>query len=95
MRILVRPAAASDIERAHAWYMAQRPQLASEFLDELQAAVDRVLERPLSFPVLHRDTRRVRLRRFPYGLFYRVLGDLIVVIACMHGRRSPRAWRSR
>lgn len=51
--------------------------------------------KPEIFPVVHRQTRRALLRRFPYGLYYRIVDDQIVVVACMHGRRNPRRWQSR
>jgi plasmid stabilization system protein ParE len=35
------------------------------------------------------------LRRFPYSLFYRIIDDQVIVVACMHGRRHPRRWQSR
>ncbi len=50
---------------------------------------------PESFPVVYRQTRRVNLPRFPYGLYYRIVDDQIIVVACMHGRRNPRRWQSR
>lgn len=95
MKVVVRPAAAADIEEAFRWYRDKGPSLGDEFVDALRAAMLQVLEHPRAFAVVHRDTRRVRLRRFPYGLFYRVYSDTIVVVACLHGRRDPRRWRSR
>jgi hypothetical protein len=41
------------------------------------------------------DASRGRLRRFPYGLFYRILPDALVVLACFHARRDPRRWQER
>jgi hypothetical protein len=35
------------------------------------------------------------VRRFPYAVYFRPIGDEIVVLALMHGRRLPRRWRSR
>jgi toxin ParE1/3/4 len=93
--VLVRPAAAADIEEAFFWYEGQLPGLGDEFREELKAVLDRVSERPELYQVLHRDTRRALLKRFPYGLFYRVYPKAIVVVAVMHARRSPRRWRSR
>lgn len=46
-------------------------------------------------PVVHRDTRRLLLRRFPYGVFYRLVKDEIVVVGCLHAKRHPRVWRGR
>lgn len=95
MKVVVRPAAAADIEEAFRWYRERGPALGEAFLEALRSTMERVLENPRAFPVLHRDTRRIRVRRFPYGLFYRLYSDTIVVVACMHGRRDPRRWRSR
>lgn len=95
-QVLVRPAAAADIDDAYRWYESQRPGLGEEFLAALRLTRDRVVEHPEAFPVLHRDTRRALIpRRFPYGLFYRIYGDTVVVVACMHAKRDPRQWQRR
>jgi plasmid stabilization system protein ParE len=95
-RVVVRPSAAADIEDAYQWYEEQRVGLGAEFLVALRATMDIVLVHPEAFPVLHRDTRRVLLRnRFPYGLFYRIHDETVVVVACMHAKRRPRRWKSR
>ena len=93
--VLIRPAAAADVEDAFAWYERQRPGLGVDFRLELQAALDRVAEKPELYQMIRRDTRRALLRRFPYGVFYRVYPEAIVVVAVMHGRRDPRRWQSR
>lgn len=46
--------------------------------------------------VLHCATRRALIpQRFPYGLFYRIYGDTIVIVACMHAKRDPQRWQRR
>ena len=49
----------------------------------------------LQKPVYYRKARRIRMRRLPYSVIYRVYADVIVVVACLHGRLDPRKWRSR
>jgi plasmid stabilization system protein ParE len=95
VKLVIRPAAASDIEDAFGWYQSKRPALGLEFLAALRKGFSRIIENPQAYPVLHRDTRRYRLRRFPYGLFYRCFQDTVVVVACMHASRDPRQWQSR
>jgi plasmid stabilization system protein ParE len=85
MQCIVRPAAAADIDDAFLWYEGQRAGLGH----------DGIAEHPLRYPVIRRNTRRALLRRFPYAIYYRVYGDVIVVVACMHGRRDPRRWQVR
>ncbi|HJQ99130.1 MAG TPA: type II toxin-antitoxin system RelE/ParE family toxin [Candidatus Polarisedimenticolaceae bacterium] len=94
MKLLIRPAAAAEIARAFDWYARQRPELGARFLEEACATFDQIVDRPEAFPVVHRDTRRARVgRRFPYSVFFRVYGEIILVTGCTHARRDPRRWR--
>ena len=95
MQFIVRPAAAADIDEAFLWYEGQRAGLGHDFLSAAQTLIDAIAEHPLSYPVVRRNTRRALLRHFPYSIYYRVYDDIVVVVACMHGRRSPRQWQSR
>jgi plasmid stabilization system protein ParE len=87
--------AEADVEEAFEWYEAQRPGLGAAFRRALDIAVAAVENHAEAYAVIHRGTRRVLLPRFPYGLYYRVLEQNIVVVACMHAKRHPRTWRSR
>jgi|SRR5438309_6691031 len=92
---IFRPAAAADVEEAYHWYEGQRAGLGDEFLLAVTTVVESLVAYPERFPAVYRGTRRVNLRRFPYSLFYRIIDDQVIVVACMHGRRHPRRWESR
>ncbi len=69
-RVIVRPAAAADIEQVYEWYEQQRPGLGDEFLTAIRSTIDRVVAQPEAFAVINRATRRALVpQRFPYGLF--------------------------
>lgn len=91
---ILRPAAAADVEDAWRWYEARREGLGDEFLEVVRAAIESIGAYPESAPVVHRDIRRRLLKRFPYGLFYRLIEGQVVVVACFHAKRNPRLWRS-
>jgi len=95
MNLVVRPIAAADIEDIYLWYDAQRDGLGNEFLDAVKLVFEALLGNPRLFRVVHRDTRRANIRRFPYSVFYRVIGDTVVIVGCFHGSRNPRGWESR
>jgi plasmid stabilization system protein ParE len=38
-------------------------------------------------------TRRARLRRFPFALYYEIEDERILILAVWHHRRDPRMWR--
>jgi plasmid stabilization system protein ParE len=77
------------------WYDSQRQGLGREFREAVDAAIARISDNPLAYPERYRGARRVVLRRFPYVLWYRLLENVVVVLACVHGRRDPRAIRAR
>jgi plasmid stabilization system protein ParE len=80
---------------AAAWYATRSPALVERFIAEADAAVARISDNAMQFPVVLRDVRRARLGRFRYGLFFRVDGDTVHVIACFHASRNPRRWHQR
>jgi len=83
------------VEEAYRWYEAQRAGLGDEFLAGVQTALESTLSHLEAAPIVHRETRRVLLRRFPYGIHYRLVDGVVVVVACFHAKRDPRVWRSR
>jgi plasmid stabilization system protein ParE len=87
--------AAAELAEADAWYRARSAELAARFLTEIETVIERIATAPAQFPIVHRDIRRARCRRFPYSLFFRVAGDTVQVIACFHSSRDPRHWRRR
>jgi plasmid stabilization system protein ParE len=95
MELILRPAAAADVEEAFSWYEQQRLGLGREFLDAVDAGLREIAAYPLRQAVIFRDTRRFLVKRFPYAVFYRVYPTAIVVVACMRGRRDPLRWKRR
>ena len=94
-QLVLRPSAAADLEDAYLWYEKQQRGLGEEFLSAVSKILEAIVENPRQYPVIHRETRRALLRRFPYGIFYRILEDRVVIVACMHASREPHRWRSR
>lgn len=41
------------------------------------------------------EVRRVRLRRFPFSVFYVPSPTRISILAVLHVRRDPREWQGR
>ena len=89
------PAARLEFIEAFHWYEARASGLGAAFERETDRQVTRIAENPAQFPIILGDVRRVRLRRFPYSLFYRITGEEVFVIACFHASRDPRVWQSR
>ncbi len=87
--------AETDVADAAAWYENQSAGLGAEFLDEILVTCNSIAENPQMYPVLHRNTRRAVIHKFPFGLYYRVESGLVTIVAVMHGSRDPNKWQKR
>ena len=87
--------AMAEFYDAEQWYADISPRLSQRFVQAVENAVQLLAEFPLRFPVVYRERRRAAVRRFPYGLFYQVEADRILLIACFHGKRNPLRWQGR
>jgi plasmid stabilization system protein ParE len=84
------PGAATDIERANQWYEAERAGLGAEFQIELWRVLDLLVTMPEMGPIAQRDLRRVLLRRFPHAAYYRIVGTVLEIRACLHHREDRK-----
>lgn len=95
LALLFRPEAGSDLIETRDWYERQQLGLGEAFANSVDETVDRIEAMPQMYAVVFRDVRRVKLRRFPYLIYYRVSSKLIEVIAVLHGSRDPKLWQER
>lgn len=54
-RVLVRPAAAAELDEAYRWYERERAGLGDEFLQAARSMLELIGNNPLAFPLVHRD----------------------------------------
>ena len=90
-----RKAARLEYDEAVIWYESNRAGLGIEFIAEIENALHEACETPMRFSTVIQDVRRIRVRRFPYFIFFRVRADQLIVLAVFHSRRQPSIWRER
>jgi len=89
------PAARLELFQAVEYYDTCNAGLGSEFYDEIDAAIHRVLRYPEAWSLLSDRTRRCLTNRFPYAIIYQIKSDEIRIIAVAHSHRKPEYWESR
>jgi plasmid stabilization system protein ParE len=89
------PLAREDVNEAAAFYEASVPGLGDAFLDDVERAIQAVLESPRIGAPVGRKFRKTLLRRFPFSIVYADRGEEIVIVAVAHQRRRPGYWRGR
>jgi plasmid stabilization system protein ParE len=95
VRLRVRKLARAEINAAFNWYLERSPRAAERFLEAVDAALKAIESAPKRQPVIRGRLRRLLLKGFPYGVYYKVYPKVISVVGVIHGRRHPATWLRR
>ena len=95
MKVEFHPAADAELRASVLYYEARLTGLGNEFLIEVESVCSRLSEHQSLGPRLDAEHRRLGLRRFPFGLIYRVTSSKVQIVAVAHRRRLPGYWRGR
>ena len=88
MRVKILDAAERDLEEGYRFYERQSPGLGSYFLDSLYSDIDSLSFFEGIHPVVF-GYHRLLSKWFPFAVYYRVLGDEVLVMAVLDCRRNP------
>jgi len=93
--LLIRPEARADLLDAFHWYQKQKEGLGYDFKSCVDDVLSNILLSPTFYKLVHLQIRRVFLRKFPFGIFYTLDKNKIVILAVLHVRRDPLTWKTR
>jgi plasmid stabilization system protein ParE len=90
------PAAAREFWAALRWYQTCSTQAAQKFRSEFKRTAKRI-SAALEQGMLYRKAQRwMRVRRFPFLVYYQIIdATQVVILAFAHARRRPGYWRRR
>jgi len=97
LRLKLRPAARGDANAAQDWYDDAAPGLGEAFTDELLSVLAFLAEHPsvgsrrYAHLLPDESLRFWSLDRFPFLVFYRVVGEVLDVVRVLHERRDIEA----
>ena len=90
MRIDYHPAIAAELEEIRDHYESCSFGLGTDFIDEFERQVFAIAAMPTRWMVLRGDLRRSLMKRFPYVILFRIIGeDGIRVTVVKHEKRHP------
>ena len=95
MKIKFLEEAQHELDEAIEYYNNEVKGLGQTFLNEVLSTIDRIAKFPDAWHSLSENTRRCQTRRFPYGLIYTKLKDLILIISVSNLHRKPNHWQDR
>ncbi len=94
-KLKFKPEVYDDIKTAYDWYESQRTGLGEDFLLTLEESYSKITRTPKVYQRIYKIARRKLVHRFPYGVFFVLRDDDVIVIAIMHTRRKPSDWGER
>ena len=93
MNLRVLDAAEREVADAFDYYESQSEGLGRRMTGEIRDALNGILAFPEAHPSLDRLHRKRNLKKFPYGIIFRVEGEEVVFVGCFHLRSDPAKWR--
>lgn len=85
------PDAARELEDAARWYADKSLAACAGFRASVIDAVELISNAPLSWrQVTESGVRRIVVDKYPYTVYFEVLGDMVYVLSVAHHRRAPK-----
>ena len=89
------PEAKLEMKETFQWYERRQAGLGDDFTAKVENALDRLILSPTSYGTVFHGMRRLAVKRFPYGIYYFVRGELVLIVAVFHSRRNLAHLRKR
>lgn len=89
------PAALLEFEESAAWYEEHQPGVGERFQEAVKATERQLQRDPMLGTSYYRQTRKWRMKGFPFNIVYREESERIIVVAVAHGKRRPGYWHRR
>ncbi len=89
------PDAQQELINAAVWYDDRRDGLGDIFVDAVSSKVEEACKTPERFPLVHGDIRQAIVRRFPFVVYFRVVGERVFVLSVFQANRDPKSLWSR
>ncbi|HVJ84793.1 MAG TPA: type II toxin-antitoxin system RelE/ParE family toxin [Caulifigura sp.] len=94
-RIVINPLAEQDLQDARRWYEQEQAGSGEGLVAEVEAVLRRIADAAGTHERIRRDVHLILVKRYPYAIYYRMEGELAVVLSVMHTSRNPREWKRR
>ena len=91
MLVVSHPEADEELTAAALWYEERQAGLGSDFIDEFERTLCRVVGEPERWRKFQGDNRKLNFDRFRYAIVYSIGSDKLYI----HLHRRPFYWKHR
>ena len=89
MRVAYTPDASGDLDRIHAYIAERNPRAATAVSDAIRKLAEGLADFPyIGHPTSAGGVHVLTLRRYPFRMFYRVVGDEVQILHVRHDART-------
>lgn len=89
-KIIFRKQANQDLADAIEWYEIKKLGLGKQFLSAVETCIGLIALEPEMFPVIHKNIRKARIKRFPYSIYFNCNQENLFIFAIFHAKRDSR-----
>lgn len=89
-QLFVRNIAEIDTQEILFYYDKISVNLSTQFMQELFEIFDILKQNPFLFVVKYKNTRIAFLKKFPYGVHYKIDGNKIHILTILHTKRKSK-----
>lgn len=87
--------AENDISNAALWYNEKSLGLGKEFLDSIELAFSIITQNPHLFQDRYKNVKIIFTTRFPYGIYYIIEENQLIILAVLHTKMDEMVWKDR
>jgi len=91
-KIVFRVRFSKQLLPCYQWYEEKLLGLGEEFLLAVEECANSIGRNPYLFQIKYKNIRMALVERFPYGIFYFVENNKIIVLSIFHLSRNPKLW---
>jgi plasmid stabilization system protein ParE len=91
-KIITSTKAEFDVDKAIEYYKDINIQLAKDFLTELKATSKYIQKHPKKIQIRYANIRVAFLKRFPFGVHFRLEDKTISILSILHTSGDPENW---
>jgi plasmid stabilization system protein ParE len=94
-KIEISAEAENDFDSSYSFYYDENPRLANQFFQRINTSLESIKISPHTFPVVHKNLRKYKVKTFPFVIYYQIDGFEVKVEAIFHTSRNPEIWNER
>jgi toxin ParE1/3/4 len=89
------PLAELELAEAVSWYEEQQNNLGFSFFEDYLLVRNNLQENPLLFPIVFSSIHRANFKKFPFSVFFEIIGNEVLIYSIFHQKRKPTSWFDR